>query len=389
MKLALSHSYFSPVLFMAAVFTLIILNNAAAQFGRRQPTPNDTLTSPKVFADGRVLLSIYAPEAESVILGGTDIPGLGQNPALTKKDTGVWDLFVGPIPTGAYRYNFNVDGVSTTDPKNTATSESNMNVWSLFYVPGSDFMDLKNVPHGAVAEINYYSSSLKRFRRMHVYTPPGYEAGSERFPVFYLLHGAFDCDDSWSTVGRAGIIFDNLIAAGRAKPMVVAMPAGHTGPFTFGGSRIEHAVDEFKLDFVNDVMPYIESHYRVLADFDHRAIAGLSMGGMQTLNVMDKFAYVGVFSSGIFGISGGNPNQPAGPSWEDQHKEFLQSSGAKEKLKLLWFAIGSEDFLLQTSLATVELFKKYGFDVTFKESGGGHTWLNWRDYLNEFAPLLF
>ena len=121
-----------------------------------------------------------------------------------------------------------MDGVSVIDPRNPSTSESNSNTWSLVYVPGSDFMDTKDVPHGAVAEVTYYSKSLQRFRRMHVYTPPGYESGEGKYPVFYLLHGAFDCDDSWTSVGRAGFILDNLIAAGKAKPMVVVMPAGHT-----------------------------------------------------------------------------------------------------------------------------------------------------------------
>jgi enterochelin esterase-like enzyme len=375
-------------IFIIAV--LLILSTIQAQNFRRTPTPNDTLTSPKILPDGRVRLSIYAPNAQVVRLGGTDIPGMGigQSADLTKRDDGLWHITVGPL-AGAYRYNFNVDGVSVTDPRNTSISESNMNVWSLFYVPGSDFMDTKQVPHGAVAEITYYSSSLQRFRRMHIYTPPGYESSADKYPIFYLLHGAFDCDNSWSTVGRAGYILDNLIAAGKAKPMVVVMPAGHTGPFSFGRSRIETAVDEFSLDFRNDIVPYIESHYRVHTDMPNRAIAGLSMGGAQTLNLMEAFGYVGVFSSGIFGITGQNPNQPAGPSWEEQHKEFLASAQAKDKLKLLWFATGTEDFLIETSRATVELFQKYGFDVTFKESSGGHTWINWRDYLNEFAPLLF
>lgn len=373
------------------IFAVVLLC-AAQIFGQgwqRQLTPGDTLQSPKVLSDGRVILSIYAPNAESIKLGGTDMPGMGQQNALTKKESGVWEISV-TLPPGAYRYNFNVDGISVTDPRNTSMSQSNTNVWSLVVVPGAEFMDTNQVPHGAVAEITYYSTSLERFRRMHVYTPPGYEANAEDYPVFFLLHGAGDCDDSWTTVGRAGFILDNLIAAGKAKPMIVVMPAGHTGAFRMGRSRLDNAVDEFKLDFLNDIVPYAESHYRVKDGFDNRAIAGLSMGGMQTINVMDHFAYVGVYSSGIFGINGGFGNQQQeGPSWEEQHKEFLESADAKEKLKLLWFATGDEDFLIETSRATVELFKKYGFDVTYKESGGGHTWINWRDYLNDYAPLLF
>ena len=213
---------------------------------------------------------------------------------------------------GAYRYNFSVDQVAVIDPKNPATSEANANSWSLVYVPGSDMTDLKSVPHGAVSQVTYYSSALKRFRRMHVYTPPGYEKGEGRYPVFYLLHGALDCDASWTTVGRAGFILDNLIASGKAKPMIVAMPAGHTGPFRFGppGDRsFERQMDEFVNDFLKDLKPYVEANYRVKGDRAHRAIAGLSMGGAQTLNIafshLDEYGFIGVYSSGVFGIAGG------------------------------------------------------------------------------------
>lgn len=319
------------------------------------------------------------------------MPGMdmGQGGEMTKRENGVWEVLMGPLESGAYRYNYNVDGVSVMDPRHPKISESNMNAWSLVYVPGAEFMDTRPVPHGAVAEVTYYSTSLERFRRMHVYTPPGYETSTKQYPVFYLLHGAFDSDDSWSTVGRAGFILDNLIADGKAKPMVVVMPAGHTGPFRFGGSSIDDAVDAFLNDFTNDIVPYAESHYRVYTDLDHRAIAGLSMGGAQVLNLAHQFAYFGVFSSGIFGIVNPNSNQLDQPSWEEQNKEFLENAELKKSMKLAWFATGKDDFLVETSRATVELLRKYEFDVTYKESEGGHTWRNWREYLNEFAPLLF
>src|SRR6185503_18385689 len=155
-------------------------------------------------------------------------------------------------------------------------------------------------------------------------------------------------------------------------------------------------VDEFVKDFVDDVMPYVETRYRVYADREHRAIAGLSMGGSQTLNVgipnMDKFAYLGVYSSGIFGITGGNrsgsTNAPAGPKWEDQHQAELDNAKLKKGLKLFWFGTGKDDFLVETTRATVDMFKKHNFDVVYDETGGGHTWIVWRDYLNEFAPKL-
>ncbi|MBZ5623909.1 MAG: esterase, partial [Acidobacteriia bacterium] len=331
----------------------------------------------------------------------------------TKGENGVWEITLGPVDPGAYRYNFNVDGVTVIDPRNPSISESNTNVWSLVYVPGSDLMDTREVPHGAVASVTYYSTALKRFRRMHVYTPPGYETGTSKYPIFYLLHGAGDCDEAWTSVGRAGFILDNLIAAKKVKPMLVVMPAGHTS--TTGGARGAPPaaggpapVDEFTQDFMTDIMPYAETHYRVLADRAHRAIAGLSMGGSQTLNIaiphLEKFAYVGVYSSGLIGAFGGGrgaargtppaaaPIAPAAqqpPAWEQQHMADLDNAAAKKGLKLLWFSTGVDDGLISTTKATVDMLKKHGFSPVFQESPGAHTWLNWRNYLIEFTPQLF
>jgi enterochelin esterase family protein len=271
-------------------------------------------------------------------------------------------------------------------------------------------MDTGDVPHGAVAAVTYYSTALQKVRRMHVYTPPGYELGGGKFPVFYLLHGAGDADDSWTSVGRAGFILDNLIAAKKATPMIVVMPAGHTSQTTGGrGAAPGAAADEFEQDFVKDIVPYVEKSYRVIADRPHRAIAGLSMGGSQTLNIatshLDQFTYVGVFSSGLISMFGGGrgrgpapapgaaaapaPAVAPDPAWEQQHIAALDNATTKKGLKLFWFATGSEDALMPTTKSTVELFKKHGFSPAFKESAGGHTWANWRDYLNEFAPQLF
>lgn len=367
---------------------------AAARTNRFMGMPS--LVSPEVTPERKITFRIRAQKAESVRLSAGDIPGLGQGPVLSKTSNDVWEVTVGPIPPGAYRYNFNVDGVTVIDPRNPATSESNNNTWSLVVVPGSDFMDTRDVPRGAVSEITYYSTALKRFRRMHVYTPPDYELGKGKFPVFYLLHGAGDCDDSWTSVGRAGFILDNLVAAGKAKPMVVVMPAGHAGAFRMsGGGR--SGPDEFTQDFTTDIMPYVEKHYRVLTDRKSRAMAGLSMGGAQTLNIgipnLEKFGYLGVYSSGVFGITGGNragsANAPTGPTFEEQNKAKLDDLKLKKGLKLFWFATGKDDFLVETSRATVEMFKKHGFDVVYKETDGAHTWVKWRDYLNEFAPQLF
>ena len=351
------------------------------------------VTSPEVSAERKVTFRILAPKAESVRLASSgDIPGIGfaQAKEMTKGSNGVWEVSVGPLPPGAYRYSFNVDGVIVIDPRNPKTSESNENTWSLFYLPGADWMDTKDVPHGAVSVVTYWSSALKRFRRLHVYTPPGYESGEGKYPVFYLLHGAFDSDASWSTVGRAGFILDNLIAAGKAKPMVVIMPHGHTGPFSFGTPFS----DAFETEFIGDIMPQMEKRYRVHTDRAHRAMAGLSMGGAQTLNLgiphLDQFSYLGVYSSGIFGIAGapgGSP--PPGPSFEEKNKDILDNTKLKEGLKLFWFATGKDDFLVGTTRATVEMFKQHQFQVIYKETDGAHTWDNWRQYLNEFVPQLF
>jgi len=204
------------------------------------------------------------------------------------------------------------------------------------------------------------------------------------YPVFYLLHGADDSDDSWSTVGHAGFILDNLIAAGKAKPMIVVMPAGHVDREFVWGVRSSMKVGEFEKDFLGDILPFVEAHYRVQTDREHQAIAGLSMGGMQSLNIaipnLAKFAYVGVFSSGwIYGIENAEKQFAAG----------LDDANAKNGLKLLWFATGKDDFLLPTTQSTLAVLKKHGFEPEFHESGGGHTWQNWQAYLNEFAPRLF
>ena len=354
------------------------------------------VTSPEVLPDKQIVFRILAPKAETVALQGGDIQGLPKGgPVFTKAENGVWETKVGPVAPGSYRYRFMVNGVAVNDPRNPATSESNTNSWSVVQVPGAEFMDVAQVPHGAVAAVHYYSSALSRLRRMHIYTPPGYELGKGKYPVFYLLHGSSDSDDSWTSAGRANFILDNLIAAKKAKPMIVVMPAGHTrtGP----GPAGTNASDEFGQDFVKDIMPYVEAHYRTLPKRDQRAIAGLSMGGGQSLNIsmshLDKFAYVGVYSAGVFGSgprpAAGAPLASPNPEWEKQRLATLDDAKLKKGLKLLWFATGKEDFLLGTTKATIEMLKKHGFSPVYKETGGGHTWLNWRDYLNEFAPMLF
>lgn len=382
--------------------------------GRGRGAGAPVLVSPEVSTDRRITFRISAPQAQAVRVSGGDLPGLGQNGVMTKGENGVWTFTSAPVPPGAYRYNINVDGVAVIDPRNPLTSVSNNNVWSLALVPGSDLFDTKQVSHGAVASVTYYSAPLQRHRRMHVYTPPGYESNNTRYPVFYLLHGAGDSDEAWTSVGRAGIILDNLIAAKKAQPMIVVMPAGHTNGPTPGTGGPAPALtvapgqpDEFAQDFTMAIQPYIEKHYRVRSGREHRAIAGLSMGGSQTLNIaipnLTDYAYVGVFSSGLMGGGGGRgrgaapaaeaapaaPAPPFGEAWEKRHLAMLDNAAAKKGLKLLWFSTGKDDFLIETTRSTVDLLKRHGFTVQYTESAGGHTWLNWRDYLSQFAPLLF
>lgn len=372
----------------SGLVALSICGNALGQSTNR-PTRQwrAEVVSPSVHDDRNVTFRILAPNADNVRLAGSDLPGVGQGKDMAKGTNGIWEITVEGVKPGAYRYTFNVDGVPVVDPRNPATSESNMNTWSLVYVPGSDTSDTRDVPHGAVASLTYYSKTLEKFRRLHVYTPPGYELGAGKYPVFYLLHGASDSDNSWSTVGRASFILDNLIATGKAKPMVVVMPAGHIGPFGFGAT-IGQSRDEFTEDFNTEIRPLIEKRYRIQNDRSHRAIAGLSMGGAQTLNVaipkLDQFAYIGVFSSGVF--ARGNDGLAA---WTSKHEDKLQDKELRNGLKLVWFSTGKDDFLVQTSRNTVEALKKHGFDVVYKESDGGHTWDNWREYLAEFVPQLF
>jgi enterochelin esterase-like enzyme len=353
-----------------------------------------TIVSPEVLPDRRVIVRLYAPKAQQVSVSGIVTPAVN----LIKGDGGVWEATLGPVDPGAYRYRFAVDGAFVIDPRNVDMERMQVTVRSVLYVPGAAFMDTRDVPHGAVALVHYYSKALGKFRRMHVYTPPGYEANQQKYPVLYLHHGANESDDSWRTVGRAGFILDNLIADGKAAPMIVVMPNGHTDQIPPANSRSAVAPgaqpgappagrrpDEYLNEFVTDILPYTESHYRVIADRPHRAIAGLSMGGGQTLNIafshLDWFSAIGVFSSGL--PAGGNAD------WEKNHLAALDDAALKKGLRTVWFSTGSDDAVLPRSKSTVELLNKHGFAAMFTESTGAHTWINWRNYLHQFAPLLF
>lgn len=359
---------------------------AAAQPAKKPTTPNDTLVSPEVRPDKTVTFRLYAPKAADVTVGGEFQTGPAVK--LTKDDKGVWSATVGPLRPDLYSYSFAVDGVRTLDPKNTVIKPGLGSLANLVFVGGSeaDFQDNKSVPHGDIRQVWYESKTLGTQRRMHVYTPPGYDAGTDKYPVFYLLHGGGDEDSGWSTVGRAGFILDNLIAAGKAKPMLVVMPNGSLPRPANAAPGGAAGQDRFTNELLNDVVPYVEGHFRVRAGPDHRALAGLSMGGGQTTRVLtthpDKFAYIGIWSAGLFG---GNAD-----AYERQNEAFFKDADRVNKaVKLLAVTVGDKDFALAGSKSLAGLFEKHGVKHELTITGGGHTWLNWRQYLNALAPRLF
>jgi enterochelin esterase-like enzyme len=382
----------SPI---AAMFllALVAVSSAFAQQPPRQPTPNDTLVSPEVHGDKRVTFRIYAPKATEVALRGDWMEGPG-TVKLEKDDNGVWSATVGPLTPDFYSYSYTVDGVRTLDPKNATIKQGVASLDNMFFLTGAEaeFEDNKPAPHGEIRKVWYQSSTLGAQRRMHLYFPPGYESGRERYPVLYLLHGGGDEDSGWSTIGRAGFILDNLIAAKKARPMVVVMPNGSLPrPPAAPGAPPDPLVtaslqEQFTNELMKDVMPFVEKNYRTLAGRDNRAIAGLSMGGGQTTRVItthpDQFAYVAVWSAGV------NPQTSA--DFEKRNAAFLASADKLNKqIKLFSISAGDKDFALAGSKNLAELLKKNNIRHEFSTSGGGHTWINWRRYLSELAPRLF
>lgn len=365
-------------------------------FSPPPPTPNDTLRSPEVSSNRHVTFRLYAPNAREVKLqaeGREATPGISPQEvakgmagfAMTRGENGVWSIDFGPIQPGVYRYTFVVDGVQTTDPRNPVSSESLNSVKSMYEIPGAAFEEYRpDVPHGSIASVWYRSSATGGLRRMHVYTPPGYEHDNRLYPVLYLLHGGGDSDDAWPTVGRAGAILDNLVAARQAVPMIIVMPAGHISrdfQLRTGQNTMGH--DKFNEDLSGSIIPYIDQNYRTMADREHRALAGLSMGGLQTLTLSlthsDLFSYIGVFSSGWF------------PNMRDQEEKttLAQYKATGKPYKLYWVGVGQYDIAKANSGATVELLRKYGIAPVTHDSGGFHAWNNWRDYLHIFAQQLF
>ena len=372
---------------LATLLMLTLAATAAAQQpGARGPRVQDTLKSPVIGADGQVKFQLYAPKASDVWLR-TEGPAPFANQPLARGDSGVWTFSAQP-PADLYIYWYDVDGVPVADPHNNRPRVNMTTVRSLLEVPGAnaDFFAEKAVPHGDVTAVHYQSKALGIARRMQVYTPPGYAASGQRYPVLYLLHGAGDNDEAWQMAGRANFILDNLIARGKAKPMIVVMPAGHTPGAASVGGVSQAGPDAFARDFMTDVVPYTEKNFRTLVGRANVAIAGLSMGGQQTLNIgltnLNKFSQIGVFSSGWFGQDG-----PA--NFARNNQALLADPTLNDQIRLFWLATGKDDFVLPSTKATLALLDQHRIRYAYEETAGGHTWPNWRAYLNEFAPLLF
>jgi enterochelin esterase-like enzyme len=348
--------------------------------------------SAEVLPDRHVTFRLCAPEATVVLVTSSDyapaIPlGFGGPPglAMTKDTSGLWSATTAaPFEAGTFRYNFRVDGARVPDPQATRFSEERVGTNSVLEVPGDEgafqAYDPK-IAHGTVSTFEYWSKTLGAKRRAHVYTPPGYMKGVTRYPVLYLVHGAGDSDDSWTSVGHANYILDNLIAAGKAKPMIIVMPFGHT-PDRAGVDLLNN--DDFGNDLLKDVIPYVEANWRTLPGARSRAMAGLSMGGAHTLRYglphPEVFNYVGVFSMGLMDTTQ--------LSWYEKNNAAALTRASKE-MKLVFYAVGKDDFLYRSIAPTRTLLAKYGIKDVYNESTGGHEWRNWRRYLGDLAPRLF
>jgi enterochelin esterase-like enzyme len=357
-------------------------------------TPVNALRSPEVNPDRTVTLRFRAPQASKVEVVGEIMQGKGPM-AMTKDEEGIWTATVGPLPPEIWIYNFRIEGVDITDPSNPAIKPTppGQVMSSFVEVPGDQpaFYDSRPVPHGDVRMVLYESKAMGVTRWLWIYTPPGYDKSAAKYPVFYLLHGNGEAQNGWVMNGRANIILDNLIADRRAQPMIVVMPQGHAlqgqnvGPLVRIPGETGMFSDRFPKDLLEDVIPLVEKNYRVEADADHRAIAGLSMGGGQALQIgldhTDVFHWVLGYSAA------------AGGQFLDQQKTFEKTladpGAANKKLRLLWVSCGRQDFLFQANKQLVDNFKEKGVKVLYRETEGAHVWSVWRNNLNESAAMLF
>lgn len=363
------------------------------------------LKSPEIYADNTATFRLYAPKAVTVEVAGDflyadTVATVGQ---MKEGKDGVWEYTTPkPLQSELYSYSFIVDGQKWLDPSNVFINRDVATVTNIFIVGGGrgDLYAVKNVPHGSVSRVWYDSPSLGMQRRMTVYTPAGYEKSNKKYPVLYLLHGMGGDEEAWIALGRTAQILDNLIAAGKAEPMIVVMPNGNVSQEAAPGEtpeRMDQPVFNLPKTMEGtmertfpDIMKFVESTYRVKTQKSARAIAGLSMGGMHALHISkeypDKFDYVGLFSAAIVPANHEkNPNPP----------EIYQSMEAKLQKQfknppaLYWIGIGTDDFLYSFNTDYRKLLDRLHCPYTYYETGEGHIWRNWRIYLSEFVPLLF
>jgi enterochelin esterase-like enzyme len=363
-----------------------------------QPMAPPAVESPQVHEDRRVTFRIHAPKAVEVTLWG-DWMGGPDAERFTKGDDDVWSITIGPLEPDYYSYSLWVDGVKTLDPANVEIKRGVRSIDNMFFVRGAEteFMENKRVPHGQIRQVWFHSDTLGEQRRMHVYSPPGYDQDNRPLPVFFLLHGGGDDDSGWSTIGRAGFILDNLLAEGKIQPMLVVMPNGslplppdlpRRAPGGGVPPELASALEENQRKFVRmlmqEVVPEIERSFRVRSEREHRAIAGLSMGGGQTVEVVsthpDAFAYAAVWSAGIWSDA---------EHWESRNLSFLRNEEVNQWIRRFEITIGDADFLLEGSKALSEVLTRHGIRHQYQLTEGGHTWINWRRYLKDFLTVLF
>ena len=377
---------YSSLIVSVVLSSFTFAQNAKPATPRQAPLPR--LITPEVHSDNSVTFRFRAPNAQEVKLTREGIP----DPFPMQKDeNGVWTVNTPPWPPDYYGYSILVDGVRNIDPNNHLLKPNLLNNENEVHIQGPPSLpwELNDVPHGEIHHHFYHSTVANDDRDYYVYTPPSYDPSAKTtYPVLYLLHGYSDDASGWTAVGRENVIFDNLIAQGKAKPMIVVMPLGYGtmqmitlgwGVWNRQDIRDEN-ITKFRDALLTEVMPKVESEYRIKRDRESRAIAGLSMGGSESLltglNNLDKFAWVGSFSAG--GIPG------------DFAKDFPNlDSNANQRLKLLWIACGTEDRLITPNRNLREWLKQKGIEHTDIETPGMHTWMVWRRNLAAFAPLLF
>jgi enterochelin esterase-like enzyme len=365
------------------IFLIAALLIGANSFG--QTPPPDGLVSPEVHPDGKITFRIRAAKAAEVTLFGDWMP-VGSKHPMSKDAEGIWSTTVGPLEATIHLYSFTVDGITIADPVNPRIKLRQRTSASLVEVPAKSApWEMRDVPHGSV-EVNWQRTAVinGETRQIFVYLPPGYEKNPRQsYPVLYLLHGSGDTAESWTQVGATNLILDNLIAEKKARPMIVVMPLGHAVPF---GSPREIAAKNTPLMeeyLLKEILPWAEAKYRIAPGRQHRALAGLSMGGGQTLNIglahLDLFSALGVFSSA------------PGPDFATKFKTQLNDAqGTNAKLHLFWYANGDQDPVFPRAKETSALLNKHQIRHTFRVIEHGlHTWPVWRRCLSEFVPLLF